>query len=192
MEMAERNPVRCQDSACIGTSPPSSVDLPGGPPAPPSSSPPSLDVHSFLLLAGSVIFHQYYINSKRMYITQEMTSYKNTNLELLYAMLWAVVRGRMAGLEPVLLPRTWNRVGVDDESIVPSAIQYRPCLLPPPTLMRTSGSICSVLGSYSVAWTSCAMAGSHKGGCRWRGCCTPRARHPGCRWRRMLPCPYGP
>jgi hypothetical protein len=45
---------------CIGTSPPSSVDLIGGPPAPPpalpSSSPPSLDVPSSLLLAGSVIF----------------------------------------------------------------------------------------------------------------------------------------
>jgi hypothetical protein len=45
--------------ACIGTSPPSSADLPGGlpapPPAPPSSSPPSLDVPSSLLLAGFVI-----------------------------------------------------------------------------------------------------------------------------------------
>jgi hypothetical protein len=44
-----------QGSACIGTSLPSSADLPGKPPAPPSSSPPSLDVPSSLLLAGSVI-----------------------------------------------------------------------------------------------------------------------------------------
>jgi hypothetical protein len=35
-------------------------------------------------------------------------------------------------------------MGVEDESIAPSAIQYRPCLLPPPTLMSTSGSIGSV------------------------------------------------
>jgi hypothetical protein len=49
-------------------------------------------------------------------------------------------------------------VGVEDESIAPSAIQYRPCLLPPPTLMSTSGSIGSVLGSYSGPWTFCAMA----------------------------------
>jgi hypothetical protein len=45
----------------------------------------------------------------------------------------------MAGLELVLLARTLDRVGVDDKSIALSAIQYRPCLLPPPTLMRTSG-----------------------------------------------------
>jgi hypothetical protein len=48
-----------QGSACIGTSPPSSADLPdeppAPPPAPPSSSPPSLDVPSSLLLAGSII-----------------------------------------------------------------------------------------------------------------------------------------
>jgi hypothetical protein len=59
MEVAERNPVRHQGFACIGTSPPSSADLPEEPPAPPptppSSSPPSLDVPSSLLLAGSVI-----------------------------------------------------------------------------------------------------------------------------------------
>jgi hypothetical protein len=55
MEVAERNLVRRQGSACIGTSLPSSTDLPGGPPAPPSSSPLSLDVPSSLLLVGSVI-----------------------------------------------------------------------------------------------------------------------------------------
>jgi hypothetical protein len=48
--------MRIQGSACIGTSPPSSTDLPGGPPAPPPSSPPSLGVPSSLLLARSVIF----------------------------------------------------------------------------------------------------------------------------------------
>jgi hypothetical protein len=42
--------------SCTGTSSPSSVDLPGGPPAPPSSSPPYLGVPSYLLLAESVIF----------------------------------------------------------------------------------------------------------------------------------------
>jgi hypothetical protein len=34
---------------------------------------------------------QCYSNSKRRYITQGMTSYKSTNLELLYAMIWAVL-----------------------------------------------------------------------------------------------------
>jgi hypothetical protein len=52
MEVAERNSVRRQGSACIGTSPPSSADLPGGRVAPPPSSPPSLGVPSSLLLAG--------------------------------------------------------------------------------------------------------------------------------------------
>jgi hypothetical protein len=47
--------MRRQGSACTGTSPPSSDDLPGEPLAPPSSSPPSLDVPSSLLLVGSII-----------------------------------------------------------------------------------------------------------------------------------------
>jgi hypothetical protein len=49
MEVAERNPVRRQGSACTGTSPPSSDDLTREPPAPPSSSPPSLLVGSVIL-----------------------------------------------------------------------------------------------------------------------------------------------
>jgi hypothetical protein len=61
--------VRHQGSACIGTSAPSSADLPGGPPAsppaPPSYSPPSLDVPSSLLLAGSVIFQANVIVTQR-------------------------------------------------------------------------------------------------------------------------------
>jgi hypothetical protein len=55
MEVAERNPVRHQGSACTGISPPSSDDLPSEPPAPPSSSPPSLNVPSSLILVGSII-----------------------------------------------------------------------------------------------------------------------------------------
>jgi hypothetical protein len=39
-------------------------------------------------------------------------------------------------------------VGVEDESIAPSAIQYRPCLMPPLTLMRTSLSM-----SWIVIWS---------------------------------------
>jgi hypothetical protein len=37
------------------------------------------------------ITNQCYSNSKRRYITQGMTSYRSTNLKLLYAMLWVVV-----------------------------------------------------------------------------------------------------
>jgi hypothetical protein len=65
MEVAERNPVRRQGSACIGTSLPSSVDLPGEPPAPLSSSPPSRDVPSSLLLARSVILQANVIVTQR-------------------------------------------------------------------------------------------------------------------------------
>jgi hypothetical protein len=69
MKVAERNPVRRQGSACIGTSPPSSTDLLGGPltlpPALPPSSPPSLDIPSSLLLAGSVIFQANVIVTQR-------------------------------------------------------------------------------------------------------------------------------
>jgi hypothetical protein len=63
--VAERNPVPRQGSACIGTSPPSSADLIGGPPAPPSSLPPSLDVPSSLLLAGSIILQANVIVTQR-------------------------------------------------------------------------------------------------------------------------------
>jgi hypothetical protein len=61
--------VRRQDSACTGTSSTSSADLPNGPPAlPPApllSSPPSSDVRSSLLLAGSVIFQANIIITQR-------------------------------------------------------------------------------------------------------------------------------
>jgi hypothetical protein len=62
MEVAERCPVQRQGSACTGTSPPSSDDLPG---APPSSSPPSRDVPSSLLLVGSVILQANVIITQR-------------------------------------------------------------------------------------------------------------------------------
>jgi hypothetical protein len=65
MEVVERNPVRCLGSACTGTSPPSSIDLPGGPPALPSSSPPSPDIPSSLFLAESVIFQANVIVTQR-------------------------------------------------------------------------------------------------------------------------------
>jgi hypothetical protein len=65
MDVAERNPVQRQGSTCIGTSPPSSADLPGGTTAPPSSSPPSVDVPSSLLLVGSVIFQVNVIVTQR-------------------------------------------------------------------------------------------------------------------------------
>jgi hypothetical protein len=57
MQVAERNPVRRQGSACIGTSLPSSADLTGETPDPRSSSPASLYIPPSLLLARSVIFH---------------------------------------------------------------------------------------------------------------------------------------
>jgi hypothetical protein len=66
MEVAERCPMRRQGSACTGTSPLSSDDLPGEPhPAPPSSSPPSRDIPSSLLLVGSVILQANVIVTQR-------------------------------------------------------------------------------------------------------------------------------
>jgi hypothetical protein len=67
MEVVERCPVRRQGSTCTGTSPPSSDDLPGAlPPAPPSSSLPSRDVPSSLLLVGSVILQANVIVTQRL------------------------------------------------------------------------------------------------------------------------------
>jgi hypothetical protein len=87
-EVVEQNLVRRHGSACTRTSLPSSADLPSDPtalpPAPPSSSPPSPVVPSSLLLARLVIFQPNVIITQRRYITQGMTSYRSTNLELLY------------------------------------------------------------------------------------------------------------
>jgi hypothetical protein len=59
MEVAERNPVRRQGSACTRTSPPSFADLPrepaAPPPAPPSYTPPSLLVGSVILQANVIV-----------------------------------------------------------------------------------------------------------------------------------------
>ena len=67
------------------------------------------------------------------------------------ASIWNCVvvgRGRIAGLELVLLAQIWERVGVEAMSIVLSPIQYRPCFLPPPpTLITISPSRSWVLGS---------------------------------------------
>ena len=68
------------------------------------------------------------------------------------ASIWncaAVGRGRTAGLESVLLARIWERVGVEAVSMTASPIQYRPCFLPPPTLITISPSMSSELGSKS-------------------------------------------
>jgi hypothetical protein len=54
-----------QGSTCTGTSLSSSPNLPGVPPAPPSSSLPSPDVSSSLFLAGSVIFQGNVIVTQR-------------------------------------------------------------------------------------------------------------------------------
>jgi hypothetical protein len=65
MEVVEQNHVRRQGSTCTGTSPPSSADLPSGPLAPPSISPPSPNVPSSLLLVGSIIFQANVIITQR-------------------------------------------------------------------------------------------------------------------------------
>jgi hypothetical protein len=68
-EVVEQNHVQHQGSICTGTSPPSSIDLPSGPPAPPpaplSSPPPSAIVPSSLLLARHVIFQPNVIITQR-------------------------------------------------------------------------------------------------------------------------------
>jgi hypothetical protein len=137
------------------------------------------------------ITSQRYSNSKRRYITQGRTSYRSTNLELLYAMLWAVV------------PRSygWTRVSLLAPEIewewrtsrLPrrqSSTAHVSCLLRPSWAHRGRSARCldHNLGHGPPAPWQC----SHEGGCRRRGWCRPWARHPGCRWRQTSPCPYGP
>ena len=76
------------------------------------------------------------------------------------AFIWNRVgsgRGRIAGLEPVLRARIWERVGVLAVSIESSPIQNWPYFLPPPALMTTSPSRSWALGSYSRPWTALAI-----------------------------------
>lgn len=55
-------------------------------------------------------------------------------------------RGRMLdGLPLELLARIWERRRL--EEIEPSAIRYRPCCFPAPTLMTTSASMGWLVGS---------------------------------------------
>jgi hypothetical protein len=54
--------------------------------------------------------------------------------------------------ELVLLARIWARLGTEAELIVLSAIQYRSCCFPPPSLMMMSVSRGSVVGSKSSPW----------------------------------------
>jgi hypothetical protein len=139
------------------------------------------------------ITSQRYSNSKRRYITQVRTSYRSTNLELLYAMLWAI------------MPRSygWTRARAPCSHLRQSGSGGRvdcPVGNPVPPMSLASfdphehiggrSARCSdhILGHEPHAPWRC----SHEGSCRRWGWCRPRARHPGCRWRRTSPCPYGP
>jgi hypothetical protein len=53
----------------------------------------SISYHSLLSSCSWAynISPQCYINSKRRYITQGMTSYRSTNLALMYLMMWAIL-----------------------------------------------------------------------------------------------------
>jgi hypothetical protein len=70
--------VRCQGSTRSGTSPPSSIVVPSGPLAPPSSSPPFPVVPSFLLLAGPIIFQPNALHDTR----RSVLSIPNTDTQL--------------------------------------------------------------------------------------------------------------
>ena len=47
-------------------------------------------------------------------------------------------RGRMGGVESMVLARSWERLGVLAVSTTLSASQYLQCFFPPPTLMMAS------------------------------------------------------
>ena len=59
----------------------------------------------------------------------------------------------MGTLPSVLAARIWERVGVEAVSMTESAIQYRPCFLPPPSLITSSVSSSFLVGSHSGPWT---------------------------------------
>ena len=60
-------------------------------------------------------------------------------------------RGRMGGVESVVLARSCERLGVLAMSIKLWAIQYRPCFFPPPALMMASPESGAVAGSQVFA-----------------------------------------
>ena len=64
-------------------------------------------------------------------------------------------RGRMSGLELVVLARIWERLGVVAVLITPSPIQYRPCFLPPPALMTFSINLLGVRVEFWTTYLPC-------------------------------------
>ena len=63
-------------------------------------------------------------------------------------------RGRMGGVESMVLARSWERLGVLAVSTMLSESQYRPCFFPPPAPMMASPERGAVAGSHVSPWSA--------------------------------------
>ena len=63
-------------------------------------------------------------------------------------------RGRMGGVESVVLAQSLERLSVLAVSTTLSASQYRPCFFPPPALMMASPERGVVAGSHVSPWSA--------------------------------------
>ena len=63
-------------------------------------------------------------------------------------------RGRMGGVELVVLALSCERLGILAVSTKMLAIQYRPCFFPPPALMMASPESGAVAGSQVSLWSA--------------------------------------
>ena len=63
-------------------------------------------------------------------------------------------RGRMGGVESVVLAQSCERVGILAVSTTLSVSQYRPCFFPPPALMMASLEKGVVAGSHVSPWSA--------------------------------------
>ena len=63
-------------------------------------------------------------------------------------------RGRIGGVESVVLARSWERVGVLAMSTKLSPSQYRSCFFPPPALNMASPERGAVAGFHVSPWSA--------------------------------------
>jgi hypothetical protein len=117
---------------------------------------------SSLLLSSSIwaykIAPKYYNRKTKLWTNQRKTNEKEITWSACMVATEVSGRGRMGGVESMVLARSWERVGVLAVSTTLSVSQYRPCFFPPPAIImafpergavaESHVSLCSAVDTY--------------------------------------------